>query len=501
VSRPRKPRQRSTPPDPGRWPACARCGEHYPPAARWPEGPVCACCYTAARRTKGTCADCGHAGLVPGINAARQPTCLRCSGLPLNQTCRGCGDETDLAKGQTCWRCLLTGMTRELLAGPDGTIPPGLEPLATAICSMPRPNSGVTWLRTNPKTRELLHALASGTVDLTHEALDGLPASHTVEYLRGLLVTSHALPPRDRRLATFERWLRAKLEGIEHPEHRQVTERFGRWHHLRDLRRQAAAGPLAEGPFLAAKQSVTVAITFLGWLHQRGQTLAGCTQHDIDARYASGTGTRQKAERFLYWCRTQRLTRTLDIPRRNNQNPALIGETQRLQIIRSLLLHDDLPLTYRVAGSLIALLGQPAGRVVSLALSDIDIQDGAVRVRLARDWLDVPQPLAALLARHAANRANTSTAANASSTWLFPGGMPGDHLSRDYLLQVLRTAGIPVLATRNATWQQLTRHAPPQVLADALGIIPATAMRHANQAGSDWARYAAAASRAHHTQA
>jgi hypothetical protein len=128
-----------------------RGGEHYPPAARWPEGPVCACCYTAARRTKGTCADCGHAGLVPGINAARQPTCLRCSGLPLNQTCRGCGDETDLAKGQTCWRCLLTSMTRELLAGPGGTIPAGLTTLAAAICSMPRPNSGVTWLRTNPR--------------------------------------------------------------------------------------------------------------------------------------------------------------------------------------------------------------------------------------------------------------------------------------------------------------------------------------------------------------
>ena len=483
MTRPRKPRQRSIAPDPGRHPACARCGEHYAPAARWPEGPVCACCYTAARRTKGTCADCGHAGLVPGINAAGEPACLRCSGLPLNQTCRSCGDETDLAKGQTCWRCLLTSMTRALLAGPDGIIPAGLEPLAAAICSMPRPNSGVTWLRTNPKTRELLHALGSGTVELTHEALDGLPASHTVEYLRGLLVTSHALPLRDRRLATFERWLKAKLEGIEHGEHRQVVERFGRWHHLRDLRRHAAAGPIAEGPFLAAKQSITVAIIFLRWLHQRGQTLAGCTQHDIDAWYAGGTGTRHKAERFLYWCRTQRLTRTLDIPRRNNQNPALIGETQRLQIIRSLLTHDDLPLAYRVAGSLIALFGQPAGRVVSLALADIDIQDATVRVRLARDWLDVPQPLAALLARHAANRVNISTAANATSSWLFPGGMPGDHLNRDYLLQVLRTAGIPVLATRNATWQQLTRQAPPQVLADALGISPATAMHHAGQAG------------------
>jgi hypothetical protein len=80
-------------------------------------------------------------------------------------------------------------------------------------------------------------------------------------------------------------------------------------------------GPLADGPFLAAKQSVTVTITFLAWLQQRGQTLAGCTQHDIDAWYASGPGTRHKAERFLYWCRTQRLTRSLDIPRRSNGNP------------------------------------------------------------------------------------------------------------------------------------------------------------------------------------
>lgn len=457
-------------------------------AARWPEGPVCACCYTAARRTKGTCAGCGHVGLVPGINAAGQPTCLRCSGLPLNQTCRGCGQETDLAKGGTCWRCLLTSMVRELLAGPGGVVPASLEPLAAAISSMPRPNSGVTWLRTNPKTRDLLQALASDKLALTHQALDRLPASHTVEYLRGLLVISHALPPRDRRLATFERWLSAKLDGIEHDEHRQVVERFARWHHLRTLRRQAETGPLAAGPFLAAKQSITVTIIFLTWLHQRGQTLAGCTQHDIDAWYATGPGTRQKAERFLYWCRSQRLTGTLDIPRRGNDNPILIGETQRLQIIRSLMLHDELPLAYRIAGCLITLFGQPADRIGSLRLSDIDTRGPAVQVRLARDWLTIPEPLATLIIRHIADRANTHTAANATSSWLFPGGMPGEQRRH------------PVLAARNATWQQLTRQAPPQVLADALGISPATAMRHADQAGSDWARYAATTSRAHHNQ-
>lgn len=41
------------------------------------------------------------------------------------------------------------------------------------------------------------------------------------------------------------------------------------------------------------------------------------------------------------------------------------------------------------------------------------------------------------------------------------------------------------------TWQQLVREAPPSILAEALGISPTTAMKHAERAGSDWLRYAA----------
>ena len=44
-------------------------------------------------------------------------------------------------------------------------------------------------------------------------------------------------------------------------------------------------------------------------------------------------------------------------------------------------------------------------------------------------------------------------------------------------------------ATRRTTWQQLVRDAPPQVLADTLGISPKTAMHYAEQAAADWTRY------------
>ena len=114
-------------------------------------------------------------------------------------------------------------------------------------------------------------------------------------------------------------------------------------------------------------------------------------------------------------------------------------------------------------------------RVRGALCSGVDASARLVAVARDRnpgDWLPVPEPLATLIIKHAADRANTSTAANAASSWLFPGGMPGDHLDRNYLLTVLRNAGIPVLAARNATWQHLVRAAPPQVLAGSLGISP-----------------------------
>ncbi|MFR9802652.1 hypothetical protein ACL02T_10155 [Pseudonocardia sp. RS010] len=492
MSPPRKPRARSTAPDPDRWPECTRCGQCYQLAARWPEGPICTYCYNAARRREGVCADCGHTGMVPGLNTAGEPACLRCSGVPLMLTCAGCGQEAWLAKGATCWRCLLRDMVHDHLAGPDGQISPALQPMAEALCSMPRANSGVTWMRANPQVGQLLRGLGTGSIELSHEALDALPAGRTVEYLRALLVTHHALPPRDRRLATFQRWLDDTLARVDHPEHKQLLDRFARWHHLRDLRRQSEHGPVEAGPVLRAKQSITVTIEFLGWLDRRGITLAELSQHEIDSWHAGGPGTREHVQRFLYWCRAQRLTGKLELPRRDKDNPRLIGEHARLEIIRSLLLHDELALPYRIAGCLITLFGQPAGKVVALTLADLAESDASspeLRLRLGKQWVPVPEQLAALIRLHLEHRANTNTAANAQSRWLFPGQVPGEHLSRTTLLAALRGAGIPVRAARNTTWQQLVREAPPQVLADALGISPATAMKHAQRAGSDWARY------------
>lgn len=115
----------------------------------------------------------------------------------------------------------------------------------------------------------------------------------------------------------------------------------------------------------------------------------------------------------------------------------------------------------------------PLSRIVTLTREHVDVNGPATMLLLAdSDWIDLPEPIATLLRSYLKDGWNTHTAANASTNWLFPGGMPGHHLHIHRASDVLRTAGIPVLAARNSTWFQLVREAPPTVLARTLGISP-----------------------------
>jgi hypothetical protein len=121
----------------------------------------------------------------------------------------------------------------------------------------------------------------------------------------------------------------------------------------------------------------------------------------------------------------------------------------------------------------------------------VSCTDGATRITFGTDWLDVPEPIATLLRQHLDNRRNMTTATNPSSPWLFPGQLAGEHRSYRRVVHALRQLGVPAQATRLATWRELVREAPPAVLADALGVSPDTAIRHALLGGADWAAYAA----------
>ena len=358
---------------------------------------------------------------------------------------------------------------------------------------MQRPQSGVVWLRRSAITRQTLRDLARDRMPCSHAALDAAGADRAVEYLRLLLVRYGALPPRDRRLAGFQRWAAAKLGAIGNAGHRQLLERFLHWRLLRHLRSGGtAAAPLGHRPCQRAKQRLTVAIAFLAWLAGRGRHLGECTQHDIDAWFGTGPTTRRHVITFLSWARQQRIIRNIEVPVISTVGAEACppGPDARLAAIRRLLLDRPRP-GDRIAGCLVMLYGQQVSTIAALRTTDASCADGATRLKLGADWLDVPEPVATLLRQHLRNRANMTTAANPASPWLFPGQLAGEHRSYRRLVRMLHQLGIPARASRLAAWRELARQAPPADLADALGVSPGTAMRHAFLGSAGWSAYAA----------
>ncbi len=101
-------------------------------------GRVFCYCRRAARQREGTCARCGHHGVVPG-QIDGQPTCVDCSGVPVDVRCRRCGREAPMGFAVTCWRRQLEDQLTRLLADPDGSIPPILQPFVDALVGLTQP--------------------------------------------------------------------------------------------------------------------------------------------------------------------------------------------------------------------------------------------------------------------------------------------------------------------------------------------------------------------------
>ena len=190
---PRKQRARKVPADPDRWPPCVRCGQAYRDASPWPEGRVCCYCTRAARQREGTCARCGHHGVVPGLIDG-QPACVQCSGVPVDVHCRRCGQEAPMGFAITCWRCQLQAQLTGLLADPDGVILPALQPFVDALLGLPQPRIAYVWIRRNAAVQTTLRRLGTGEV------------SARPRHLRPDARTDHRVPPRAARRTRLPAW-------------------------------------------------------------------------------------------------------------------------------------------------------------------------------------------------------------------------------------------------------------------------------------------------------
>lgn len=143
-----------------------------------------------------------------------------------------------------------------------------------------------------------------------------------------------------------------------------------------------------------------------------------------------------------------------------------------------------------VAGVLLLLYAQPLVRIAALRTDDVLTTAQGLSMRFGGGVpAPLPEPFAALVQAHLANRPNMRTTNTAGSPWLFPGTSPGRHLHPNTLMQRIRTLGINPLGARNAALRELVQQAPAPVVADLLGYSTQITYAHAARAAQPYNRY------------
>jgi len=234
-----------------------------------------------------------------------------------------------------------------------------------------RPATVWHWLE-RPRVRTLLAALGHDHRPLTHEILDGLPESKTLEHLRRVLVATGALPARDERLVRLEQWMTRAIAARDAADERQILHWYAVWHLLHKLRQRRGTAAARSGRFPGApvqttkvqadyvRRHVLAAIAVFDLMRDQGLTLATFTQPHLDRWSAERRFTYlQQTAHFVRWAVASKHARGLKPP---GSRPACRNgphDTERRWADARRLLHDaSLELPDRVAGLLVLLYAQ-----------------------------------------------------------------------------------------------------------------------------------------------
>jgi len=507
--------------DPANQEDCIGCGRRRRVSVRTPDGPLCEACRPVKTMT---CSICGREAPCRISLATGQPWChacqqrwARCAGCgqdrpvrggtieqPLCATCtrddpgfwRSCPNcaQPGLIRSRRCARCTVRQRLREILADEAGRIRPHLQALHDALAATDRTGTVTAWL--DSASASVLHDLDAGE-RLTHAALDELPDGKPVEHLRSVLVAIGSLPPRDEHMARLEHWIARAIAARPDPDERKLLHHYASWHVVRRLRGRLAGTDTTRSQSAAARSNVRAAIVMLDWLSARGLTLATARQGDLEAWLASPEAIhRDSAGNFVRWARRQKLTR-LDFAAVKWGGPTGVIDIETRWEQARWLLHDDtVKPEDRAAGLLVLLYAQTATRIVRLTLDHVHTSGTEVHLRLGREPVVLPEPLAGLVRQVAATRKGHATIGHpGASPWLFPGGRPGRALSAFRMTERLNQLGIHVGQSRSAALFQLATDLPAAVLAEMLGIHITVAVAWQRASAGDWAAYAAEVSR------
>jgi hypothetical protein len=448
----------------------------------------------ACQKRRARCAGCGRVELIRA-GTLTTPLCATCTRPDPSfwRGCPACGRPQ--LSTRSCTRCNLRQRLAALLAD-GGGVRAELRGLHDTLADSERPNLVLAWLN-KTATASILRDFGTGQRALSHAGLDELPASKPVEHLRAILVATGTLPPRDEHLARLERWIARTLAERSDPEHRQLLHRYAVWHLLRRLRQRTNTTHATCAQVVTVKRHVKAAIALLDGLATRGHTLAGARQGDLDNWLTSGQAShRREAGHFVRWAKRHKLT-SLEFPSTRWHGPARTIDTQARWAQARWLLHDHtLSPVDRVAGLLILLYAQTPAAVSRLTLDHAETTGHQVHLRLGREPVTLPEPLAGLVLNLIARRRGHAALGDpGASPWLFPGGRPGQPISAYQLAERLRQLGLRPAQSRTTALFGLATELPAAILARLLGIHIKVAVAWQRASAGDWTTYAADYSR------
>jgi hypothetical protein len=232
-------------------------------------------------------------------------------------------------------------------------------------------------------------------------------------------------------------------------------------------------------------------VTLLDWLAAHELTLATARQGDLETWLAGDEAVlRREAGHFVRWAKQQELTR-LDFAATKWGGPTQVIDTEARLAQARWLLHDEtVKPEDRVAGLLVLLYAQWPAAISRLTLDHLDLSEHEVPLRLGREPVVLPKPLADLVRQVVATRRGHAALGQVgSSRWLFPGAQPGRPISSYQLGERLRQLGLRPGQSRSTALFQPATDLPAAVLAKMLGIHISVAVAWQRASSGDWAAY------------
>jgi hypothetical protein len=471
---------------------CVECGQERKAHLELTHGPLCERCRRQLHYRPKPCPTCGITRVVAYRDPAGTAVCAGCAGEDSAFACVQCGSEEHPYGAIRCARCFLTERLNQLLTDPStGHIHARLRPVFETLIAVERPQTTLYWLRRKPgHGPRILGEMARGQTPISHATFEALPSDKSHNYLRDLLAAVGVLPAYEAQIERMIPWLRDLLATLPAKD-AEIIDRFARWQILRRLRAKAARGDLTKSVVLLGRARILAAGRLLAWLTEYGTTIVGMSQGDLEHYLTTHPGSHSTQSTFINWVRATGINTRIRIPALPDVIPKVtMSDAERWGHVETLLHDESIRLYSRIAGLFILLFAQSLTAICRMRSEQVTVTDDRVFVRFEDTPIQMPEPLDAMIREHQAQRGHASYASR-DSRWLFPGGIPGNHLATENIRAQLVQRGIKPWNSRHAALFQLAAEVPTPLLAELLGIGMTTATRWAALASRTWGPYIA----------